>query len=76
MRIQKIKNFCFLDHVHLGLYLKDMAVIVIFLNFSEIFFLENPLEKFVFSKARYEIFCTFFGLFFDLMPKMPFKQVY
>ena len=34
----KIRNFCFLDHVYLGLYLKDMAVIVIFLNFSEIFF--------------------------------------
>ena len=38
MRIQKIRNFCFLDHVYLGLYLKDMAVIVIFFNFSEFFF--------------------------------------
>ena len=58
MRTQKMKDFCFLDHIHLGLYLKDMAVIVIFLKFSE-FFLEHPLEKFVFSKARYEHIVNF-----------------
>ena len=40
------------------------------------FFLEHPLEKFGFSKARYEYFWTLFGLFFDLMPKVPFKHVY
>jgi len=28
--ISKMKNFCFLDHIYFGLYLKDMAVIVIF----------------------------------------------
>ena len=67
LRIQKIRNFCFLDNVYLGLYLKDMAVIVIFLIFCEIF---------VFSKARYEYFWTLFGLLFDLMPKVPFKHVY
>ena len=47
-----------------------------FFEFFWNFFLEHPLEKFVFSKARYENFWTLFGLFFDLMPKVPFKHVY
>ena len=63
MHIQKIRNFCFLDHVYLGLYLKDMAVIVIFLNFSEIFFWSTLLKNLFFQRLDMKIFEHFLVYF-------------
>ena len=61
--------FCFLDHIDLGLYLKNTAI----LKKKNIFSkkkLGTSFRKKIFLNAKTSYFDTHFGLLFHLTPKM------